>query len=266
MVSLYKYGEFMLDEREWNIINNILLEIYTIDNITSLMQKLFLVLRMLIPYTKGYMVLLDDNRNIMREKSYFEGMEERGIDDYINKYYDSDYLKFAYEINHETMVYRDSDILNDNLRVKTDFFREFLKNEDIPYGCGILIINNNRILGVFNLFRNETLGDFKEKDIYILNVLKGHIANIIYNLCSKKAEVKDFDRFDYVKNKYELTKRECEILKLISKGLLNNEIGDTLSISLSTVKKHIYNLFNKMGVNSRTQLVNLVYSYENNIN
>ena len=42
----------MLNEQEWNTINNILLELYTIDDIDMLSQKLMYVIRMLIPFTK----------------------------------------------------------------------------------------------------------------------------------------------------------------------------------------------------------------------
>lgn len=50
-----------------------------------------------------------------------------------------------------------------------------------------------------------------------------------------------------------LTPRELEILRLISAGLKNREIADQLFISLSTVKRHIANIYGKLGVGHRTQ-------------
>ena len=50
-----------------------------------------------------------------------------------------------------------------------------------------------------------------------------------------------------------LTERELEVLKLVAEGATNVEIADRLSISSHTVKSHIVNMFNKMGVNDRTQ-------------
>ena len=44
---------------------------------------------------------------------------------------------------------------------------------------------------------------------------------------------------------------------LINKGLSNQEISDKVVISVSTVKKHIYNIYNKTGVSSRGQLISL---------
>ncbi|MCP4130121.1 MAG: response regulator transcription factor [bacterium] len=50
-----------------------------------------------------------------------------------------------------------------------------------------------------------------------------------------------------------LTDREKEVLKLISEGFTNNQIADLLKISHHTVKSHVINIFNKLGVNDRTQ-------------
>jgi LuxR family maltose regulon positive regulatory protein len=52
-----------------------------------------------------------------------------------------------------------------------------------------------------------------------------------------------------------LTPRELEVLTLISAGLRNQEIADQLVISLATVKRHISNIYGKLGVSHRTQAV-----------
>jgi DNA-binding NarL/FixJ family response regulator len=51
----------------------------------------------------------------------------------------------------------------------------------------------------------------------------------------------------------DLTGREKEILSLISKGLNNKDIAETLSISLFTVKNHVSNIIQKLAVEDRTQ-------------
>jgi DNA-binding NarL/FixJ family response regulator len=60
-----------------------------------------------------------------------------------------------------------------------------------------------------------------------------------------------------------LTKREIEVLKLITQGLLNKEIADQLCISEKTVKNHVSNIFKKIEVSDRTQAA--VYAIKNNI-
>ena len=50
-----------------------------------------------------------------------------------------------------------------------------------------------------------------------------------------------------------LTDRETEVLALIGNGLNNQAIADQLVISIATVKRHISNLYGKLGVEQRTQ-------------
>lgn len=56
-------------------------------------------------------------------------------------------------------------------------------------------------------------------------------------------------------NDLNLSKRELEVLELMAEGLSNNEIAERLFVSLSTVKTHSRNLFDKLGVARRTQAV-----------
>ncbi len=60
-----------------------------------------------------------------------------------------------------------------------------------------------------------------------------------------------------------LTKRELEILKLVSKGMLNKEIASQLNISERTVKNHISNIFKKIDVSDRTQAA--VFAIKNGV-
>ena len=52
-----------------------------------------------------------------------------------------------------------------------------------------------------------------------------------------------------------LSKREIEVLQLMAQGLSNKEIADKLFVSLSTIKTHSNNLFDKMNVERRTQAI-----------
>ena len=54
-------------------------------------------------------------------------------------------------------------------------------------------------------------------------------------------------------NKYSLTKKELEVLSLISEGLSNKEISDKLVVTLSTTKAHVHNILQKLYVTDRTK-------------
>lgn len=60
-----------------------------------------------------------------------------------------------------------------------------------------------------------------------------------------------------------LTKREREVLILITNGMLNKEIADHLNISERTVKNHISNIFKKIEVSDRTQAA--VFAIKNDL-
>ncbi|MBC8352775.1 MAG: response regulator transcription factor [Planctomycetes bacterium] len=50
-----------------------------------------------------------------------------------------------------------------------------------------------------------------------------------------------------------LTNRELQVLRHVSLGLSNREIGQSLGISIETVKEHVQNILRKLDVNDRTQ-------------
>ena len=53
----------------------------------------------------------------------------------------------------------------------------------------------------------------------------------------------------------QLTEREVEVLRLAAKGMSNRDISRELNISIRTVQTHLSNVFNKLGVGSRTEAV-----------
>ena len=50
-----------------------------------------------------------------------------------------------------------------------------------------------------------------------------------------------------------LTNREMQVLRHVSMGLSNREVGKSLGISVETVKEHVQNILRKLDVNDRTQ-------------
>ena len=64
-------------------------------------------------------------------------------------------------------------------------------------------------------------------------------------------------------NLVEFTDRELEIIRKVSLGKSNKEIGEELFISFHTVKAHLENIYNKISVHNRIQLI--VYAFKNKI-
>jgi len=56
-----------------------------------------------------------------------------------------------------------------------------------------------------------------------------------------------------------ISKREQEVLELLSKGYLYKEIADKLNVTLNTVKKHLNHIYFKLQVQNKTEAVNKLY-------
>ena len=54
---------------------------------------------------------------------------------------------------------------------------------------------------------------------------------------------------------YNLTDRECEVLKLLTQGADYKEIADQLFLSVFTIRAHIRNIYDKLHVHSKSQAV-----------
>lgn len=78
---------------------------------------------------------------------------------------------------------------------------------------------------------------------------KSYIQPDMIPILNSKMVVRNSDR-EKIRG---LTKRELEVLVLVSEGMFNKEIADKLSISERTVKNHISSIFKKIDVSDRTQ-------------
>ena len=67
---------------------------------------------------------------------------------------------------------------------------------------------------------------------------------------------------EYFLDRYQVSRREAEIIQLLLKGEGGKQIADSLFISAKTVENHIYNIYRKLGVGTRVQLYQLVKANE----
>jgi DNA-binding NarL/FixJ family response regulator len=52
-----------------------------------------------------------------------------------------------------------------------------------------------------------------------------------------------------------LTPREEQVVALVADGLSNRDVAHELSLSVHTIKKYLYRIFDKLGISSRVELV-----------
>lgn len=65
-----------------------------------------------------------------------------------------------------------------------------------------------------------------------------------------------------LKDAVKMTKREREVILLLSEGMSNKEIGQKTRISTYTVKSHIHNIMEKLALHTRLEIANYSYTAE----
>jgi ligand-binding sensor domain-containing protein/DNA-binding CsgD family transcriptional regulator len=100
-------------------------------------------------------------------------------------------------------------------------------------------------------FKSLTLG------IFLLLSYRLYQKRIHYILAKLEKETK----LNFYYDKYDISEREQEIIKFILQGKSNKEIENKLFISLKTVKNHTSNIYKKLGIKNRSQLIILINDY-----
>lgn len=82
----------------------------------------------------------------------------------------------------------------------------------------------------------------------------GAVSNVLAN---RLLSAKPFERVKSpAEDAYHLTKREKEILRMVTAGKHNKEIADSINKSLRTIETHRFNIMKKLGVNNAIDMVN----------
>lgn len=92
-------------------------------------------------------------------------------------------------------------------------------------------------------------------------ILKASISNLkaVDNLEIIQSDAESYSKFDQICKLYNLTTREIEIVKLALKGTTYKMIGKSLFIAVRTVTKHVENIFQKVGVKNKVELINKLH-------
>ncbi|WP_305802693.1 helix-turn-helix transcriptional regulator [Lutibacter sp. A80] len=120
----------------------------------------------------------------------------------------------------------------------------------------LIIISSIALLGIFgllyllNLYRKNSDLEIQQKNSELQNYLNQ--INLLKNKVETKTEASK-QSFIEKYSEFDLSKREIEVLTLISKGYSNIEIAEKLFVSQNTVKTHIKNIYLKLDVKNRIQ-------------
>ncbi|HWQ80171.1 MAG TPA: LuxR C-terminal-related transcriptional regulator [Anaerovoracaceae bacterium] len=263
----------MLQQHEWEQINRMVSEMNRIRDITRFRREFLTLLGRLIAFDLADFYL-NDSKPPNRVKlvdpvvvsRFSRKFNERFMLEYDRYYGQVDYVRWVFS-SHESVVYRESDLINAELRTKSAFYLDYLKPAGFINVAGVSIADQGACIGAVTLYRTDRYGDFTDKDLYVLEQMLPHLQN---KLASETEAVQHSIKQNkngsyFLAHEFNLSKREIEILRLLCDGKNNNEISRQLSISVNTVKKHISNIFYKLNVDSRTQLIHFIVKNDKEI-
>lgn len=187
---------------------------------------------------------------------------------YQTHYGQMDYTKWCLN-SSGSLAFRESDIIDNEVRLKSRFYNEFLKPRGLVHSMGCYIINEELVPtpGAIALYRDFAQANFTERDLDILNILLPHIENRMaqqsaHDLSVSSAATEEINARDlYLMNRYGFTRREIAVANELLSGASNAEIAGHLTISVHTVKKHVSHILQKAEVPNRIRLIQLLQQH-----
>lgn len=254
-----EHYEIELSHLTWVQIHELVLEISRVEELNPMRLLVLEYLEKLIPHRKSF---FDLGYQMGGETVFFQpiskNMTGEELDAYSQYYEKSDYMGWMLP-GKEGVFYRDSEIITDLARERTQIYRDWMQPMGVHYGAGCTLFYEGILFGSITMFRGREK-DFTQKEIQILRIISEHLTRRLFCLFPKgfhKMWMGDCD--STLMDRYGTTTREKEIITLIGRGYSNKEIGQKLFISENTVKKHSSSIFHKCNVRNRTQLLQLLF-------
>ena len=241
-----------LETSDWLVLNNIIYKIHTTKDLTAMRKEFLEQLKMLLDFDGAdfYLAEMDDDE--LRDLVTYNCNADRSI-----KVQDLDYGK-GIVAGGKSMVYRDTDIIDDQKRITMEYYQKVYRPNNWNYSVQMILENEQKLVGVVTLYRTIGKDNFLYDDIFLLDLLKEHLAYRLMKDLKCRQQNKDKFSVDEAAVRFELTKREETILALLVAGEENEEICSELVISVNTLKKHVLNIYRKLGIRNRVQMFKMI--------
>lgn len=162
----------------------------------------------------------------------------------------------------KSLIYRETDIISDDKRVETEYYKKVYKPNNWHYSLQMIMGREKEFVGVITFYRTLGKDNFQYDDIFILDMLKDHLAFRLYKYKKSGDLAEEKLTVSAAVEKFGLTRREHTILKMLMEGKDNHEISTDLTITENTLKKHILNIYRKLGIKNRVQMFKLIKEKE----
>ena len=252
----------LLETNDWMVLNNIIYQINYLKDSQEMRENLLKQLLLIIDFDSANFFVTDsDDPRILKNMAGYNFSEKLG-EDYVGLYEKLDYQK-GLMFDGKSRVYRETDIMEDKKRQETEYYKQFYQPNGWHYSLHASLAFEKRSVGTLALFRRQGKEDFSYKDVFVLEMLQDHLALRLYQDMSEHPDSDPKHTVHECVELYGLTRREEMILRCLVDGLEADVICQNACITNNTLKKHILNIYKKLGIRNRVQMFKLVKEKEN---
>lgn len=246
-----------LETNDWLVLNSIIYKIYTTKDFDSMRIQFLEQIKTVVDFDSADFYLSSSNEKENLEQPVYYNCAE----DLSDTYESIDYSR-GIMFSGRSMVYRETDIISDEKRVQTEYYKKVYKPNNWHYALQMIFGRNRHFLGVVTLYRTIGKEDFTYEDVFLMDMLKDHMAYRLSQNRNSQMTSEEKLTLSQAVLKYDLTKREQTILQMLLQGMENAEICEELAITVNTLKKHILNIYRKLGIRNRVQMFKLIKEKE----
>jgi DNA-binding CsgD family transcriptional regulator len=149
--------------------------------------------------------------------------------------------------------------------LRTEFYNDFLRRDGLYYGVNLYAYDGTTNIGDMRIWRRQGRDNFDQADLTLLDAIRPVFTNALRNIRDYRALQRKLDRAHHAPRlptaadligDLGLTQREARIALGVLEGQGDAAIAVELGIAVSTVRTHLKNSYLKLGVHSRTALIN----------
>jgi len=154
-----------------------------------------------------------------------------------------------------------TDVIPQDELMRSELFNDFLSLDGLHWGLNLFAWTDGENIGDLRIWRSQHRDNFSDHELALLELVRPAFTVALARarkeagIAKPAAEPAPADLGDAFAR---LTRREREVVELVSEGLLDKEIAQRLGISYTTVRTHLDRSFQKLGVSNRSRLARLV--------
>ena len=150
-----------LEMSDWLVLNNLIYKIYTTKDVHEMRKKVLEQLKLILDFDGAdFSVISEDDGKVKFSDTVTYNCE-------LSKKFEQDEEKYFNDIleNHKSVVFRETDIIPDEKRVNTRFYRNTYVKNNFNYAIHMFLAKDSVTLGQLTLYRTIGKENFAYDDV-----------------------------------------------------------------------------------------------------